>query len=35
MKEDGNIVYELSCLASNQKKKVQILDSFISLLQKI
>jgi hypothetical protein len=31
MEEDGNVVYELSCLASNIKKEViQVLDSFIS-----
>jgi len=31
MEEDGNVAYELSCLASNIKKKVfQILDSFFS-----
>ncbi len=29
MEEDGNVVYELSCLASNIKKEVvQVLDSF-------
>jgi hypothetical protein len=27
---DGNVVYELSCLASNIKKEVQVLDSFFS-----
>jgi hypothetical protein len=31
MEEDGNVVYELSCLAFNIKKEViQVLDSFIS-----
>jgi hypothetical protein len=34
MEEDGNVVYELSCLASNKKKVVQVLDSFISFLKK-
>jgi hypothetical protein len=33
MKEDGNVVYELSCLASNIKKEVMgVLDSFLSFL---
>jgi hypothetical protein len=33
MKEDGNVVYELSCLASNIKKEViGVLDSFLSFL---
>jgi hypothetical protein len=31
MKEDGNVVYELSCLASNLKNEVvQVLISFLS-----
>ncbi len=31
MKEDGNVVYELSCLVFNIKKLiVQVLDSFLS-----
>jgi hypothetical protein len=35
MEEDGNVVYELSCLASNIKKEiVYILDSFLSFLEK-
>ncbi len=35
MKEDGNVVYGLSCLASNIKKKVvQVLDFFLSFLKK-
>jgi hypothetical protein len=35
MEEDGNIVYELSCLASNIKKEViQVMDSFLSFLKK-
>jgi hypothetical protein len=35
MEEDGNVIYELSCLASNIKKKVVgVLDSFLSLLKK-
>jgi hypothetical protein len=35
MEEDGNIVYELSCLASNIKKEVvQVLDFFLSFLKK-
>jgi len=33
MEEDGNVVYELSCLASNKKKEVQVLDSFLSFLK--
>jgi len=29
MEEDGNVVYELSCLASNIKKEIiQVLDFF-------
>jgi hypothetical protein len=33
--EDGHVVYELSCLASNIKKEVvQVLDSFLSFLKK-
>jgi hypothetical protein len=33
MEEDGNVVYELSCLASNIKKEVvQVLESFLSFL---
>jgi hypothetical protein len=32
---DGNVVYELSCLASNIKKEViKVLDSFLSFLKK-
>jgi hypothetical protein len=34
MEEGGNVVYELSCLASNIKKEVQVLDYFISFLKK-
>jgi hypothetical protein len=35
MEEDGNVVYELSCLASNIKKEIiQVLDSFLSFLKK-
>jgi hypothetical protein len=35
MEEDGNVVYELSSLASNIKKEViQVMDSFISFLKK-
>jgi hypothetical protein len=34
MEEDGNVIYELSCLASNIKKKVGVLDSFLSFLKK-
>ncbi len=35
MEEDGNVIYELSCLASNIKKKVVgVLDSFLSFLKK-
>jgi hypothetical protein len=35
MEEDGNVVYELSCLALNIKKEVvQVLDSFFSFLKK-
>jgi hypothetical protein len=35
MEEDGNVVYELSCLASNIKKEViQVMDSFLSFLKK-
>jgi hypothetical protein len=35
MEEDGNVTYELSCLASNIKKEViQVLDSFLSTLKK-
>jgi len=34
MEEDGNVVYELSCLASNKKKEVvQVLESFLSFLK--
>jgi len=33
IKEDGTVVYELSCLASNIKKEIQVLDSFISFLK--
>jgi len=30
MEEDGNVVYELSCLASNIKKEIiQVLDHFL------
>ncbi len=33
MEEDGNVVNELSCLASNIKKKVvDVLDFFLSFL---
>jgi hypothetical protein len=35
MEEDGNVVYELSCLASNIKKEdIKVLDSFLSFLKK-
>jgi len=35
MEEDANVIYELSCLASNIKKEViQVLDSFLSFLKK-
>jgi hypothetical protein len=35
MEKDGNVVYELSCFASNIKKKVvQVLDYFFSSLKK-
>jgi hypothetical protein len=35
MEKDGNVVYELSCLASNIKKEIiQVLDSFLSFLKK-
>jgi hypothetical protein len=35
MEEDGNVAYELSCLASNIKKEViQVLDYFLSFLKK-
>ncbi len=27
IEEDGTVVYELSCLASNIKKEIQVLDS--------
>ncbi len=34
MDEDGNVVYELSCLPCNIKKEViQVLDSFLSFLK--
>jgi hypothetical protein len=34
MEEDGNVVYELSCLASNIKNEVvQVLDSFLFFLK--
>jgi len=34
MEEDGNVVHELSCLASNKKKEIiQVLDSFFSFLK--
>jgi hypothetical protein len=34
MEEDGNVVYELSCFASNVKKEIiQVLDSFLSFLK--
>ncbi len=34
MEEDGNVVYEFSCLASNTKKKVvQVLDFFLCFLK--
>jgi stress response protein SCP2 len=36
MEKDGNVVYGLSCLASNIKKEViKVLDSFLSFLKKI
>jgi len=35
MEKDGNVAYELSCLASNMKKEViQVLDYFLSFLKK-
>jgi hypothetical protein len=35
MEEDGNVTYELSCLASNIKKEViHVLDSFFFFLKK-
>jgi hypothetical protein len=35
MEEDGNVAYELSCLASNIKKEViEVLDYLISFLKK-
>jgi len=35
IEEDGNVAYELSCLASNiQKEIIQVLDSFFSFLKK-
>ncbi len=35
MEEDGNVVYELSCLASNFKNEVvQVLVSFLSFQKK-
>ncbi len=35
MEEDGNVVYELSCLASNIKKEViKVLDYFLSFFKK-
>jgi hypothetical protein len=34
MEKDENIVYELSCLTSNIKKVVQVLDFFLSFLRK-
>jgi hypothetical protein len=34
MEEDGNVVYELSCLASNIKKKLFRFWIFFSFLQK-
>jgi hypothetical protein len=35
MEEDGNVVYELLCLASNIKKEIiKVLDSFLSFLKK-
>jgi hypothetical protein len=35
MEENGNVVYELSCLDSNIKKEViQVLDSFLSFFKK-
>jgi hypothetical protein len=35
MEKDGNVVYELSCLAFNIKKEViKVLDSFLSFLKK-
>jgi hypothetical protein len=36
METDGNVIYELSCLASNIKNEVfQVLDSFLSFLKKM
>jgi len=33
--EDGNVVYDFSCLASNIKKeRIQVLDFFLSFLKK-
>jgi hypothetical protein len=35
IEEDGNIVYELSCLATNiTKEVVQVLNFFLSILKK-
>jgi hypothetical protein len=35
MEEDANVVFELSCLASNIKKEViVVLDSFVSFFKK-
>ncbi len=34
MEEDANVIYKLSCLASNIKEVVQILDLFLSFLRK-
>jgi hypothetical protein len=35
MEENGNVVYKLSCLASNIKKEIiQVLDSFLSFFKK-
>jgi hypothetical protein len=35
MEEDWNVVYELSCLASNINKEViQVMDSFLFFLKK-
>jgi hypothetical protein len=35
VEEDGNVVYELSCLTSNiNKEVVQVLDSILSFLKK-
>jgi hypothetical protein len=34
MEKDVNVVFELSCLASNKKKVIGVLNSFFSFLKK-